>query len=59
MVIIVLGLLLVVAAAADTAEPSWVQRWLEQPTLTGNWFGLRDRLGEWGITRPSRTARTC
>ena len=34
----------------EGAATSWVQRWLEQPTLTGGWFGLRDTLGGWGIT---------
>jgi porin len=51
--IITLVLLLALAtpaAAQDGAGRAWVQRWLEQPTLTGSWFGLRDRLGAWGIT---------
>jgi porin len=52
-----LGLLLALAAPVwadgDVAQ-SWVQRWLERPTLTGNWGGLRDRLETWGIT-PSVT----
>jgi len=39
-----------IALAEEGAGASWVQRWLEQPTLTGNWFGLRDALGGWGIT---------
>jgi porin len=53
MPVIVLGLLLALATPAwaeDDAGGSWVQRWLEQPTLTGNWFGLRSKLAEWGVT---------
>ncbi len=53
MPLLALGLVLALAtsaAAEDDAGRSWIERWLEQPTLTGHWFGLRDRLGEWGIT---------
>jgi porin len=38
------------ALADDDAGRSWVQRWFDQPTLTGDWFGFRDRLAVWGIT---------
>jgi porin len=45
--------LLVIAATAAPAvagEGSWVQSWLGQPTLTGNWFGARAALTQAGIT---------
>ena len=51
--IVALAVLLGLASPAmgeEGTETSWVQRWLEQPTLTGGWFGLRDTLGGWGIT---------
>jgi len=38
------------APAEEAPGTSWVQHWLQQPGLTGNWFGVRDTLGEWGIT---------
>jgi porin len=49
---IAFALVCALVSPAGGEEPSgaaWIQRWLERPTLTGNWFGLRDTLGEWGI----------
>ena len=31
-------------------EPSWVEAWAAQPWATGSWFGLRDTLGQVGVT---------
>lgn len=39
---------------AGAAEPSWIESWLAGPGLTGTWWGLRDGLGQRGIT-PSIT----
>jgi porin len=55
--IVILFAAVVAPAAAD--EPpagSWIQRWLREPTLTGNWFGVRDTLAEWGFTPSGRYA---
>jgi porin len=46
-------LLAALAASADADDPggvSWMESWLAQPQLTGNWFGARDTLAGWGIT---------
>ncbi len=45
------------AAADDPATGPWVERWLKQPTLTGDWFGVRERLAALGIT-PSISYQT-
>ena len=49
-----LVLILFTAAASVSAdEPaagSWMKTWLEQPQLTGSWWGTRDALASWGIT---------
>lgn len=45
------------AVGADEAPAeSWMQSWLAQPQLTGNWFGARDALVSWGITPSIRYA---
>jgi porin len=36
--------------ADEPAADSWMERWVAQPQLTGNWFGARDALASWGIT---------
>lgn len=28
---------------------AWMKRWIGEPPATGNWFGVRDVLNEWGI----------
>jgi porin len=51
-----LALLILFAVPAASAEAddlrgaSWMDNWLAQPQLTGNWFGARDALAGWGIT---------
>jgi porin len=53
--VLILGLFCAVGAEeAGGADPSWVESWLNGPGLTGDWFGLRDTLGQRGIT-PSIT----
>ncbi|HEV2055394.1 MAG TPA: carbohydrate porin [Methylomirabilota bacterium] len=44
------------AAADDLRRASWIDNWLAQPQLTGNWFGARDALAGWGITPSIRYA---
>lgn len=47
------------AASVSADEPaagSWLKSWVEQPQLTGNWFGARDALSSWGITPSIRYA---
>ena len=53
---LLLGILLAAISAepAAAAEPSWVEAWASQPYGSGGWFGLRDTLGQFGIT-PSLT----
>jgi porin len=38
----------------DRASPSWVDRWLQGPAMTADWFGLRSTLTARGVT-PSIT----
>jgi len=38
----------------DRAIPSWVDHWLQGQAMTGDWFGVRSTLTEWGVT-PSIT----
>ena len=33
-----------------------MDNWVAQPQMTGGWFGLRDRLAEWGVTPSGRYA---
>ena len=47
---VVLLLALASAEADDLRGASWMDNWLAQPQLTGNWFGARDALAGWGIT---------
>lgn len=42
------------AEADDPGGVSWMESWLAQPQLTGNWFGARDALAGWGITPSAR-----
>jgi porin len=38
------------AAAEDPPGGSWIERWIAEPPLSGNWFGARDALNRWGIS---------
>jgi porin len=41
------------SASAGTDDPrggSWMDTWLAQPQMAGNWFGTRDAFNSWGIT---------
>ncbi len=53
-----LVVVLLLAAASVEAEDlrgaSWMDSWLAQPQLTGNWFDARDALAGWGITPSAR-----
>ena len=57
-----LALLILFAVPASSAEAddlrgaSWMDNWLAQPQVTGNWFGARDALAGWGITPSARYA---
>jgi len=44
------------AEADDLRGASWMDNWLAQPQLTGDWFGARDALVGWGITPSVRYA---
>jgi porin len=43
-------------SAEETSTGSWMERWLEQPQMGGNWLGARDALNSWGITPSIRYA---
>jgi porin len=55
-VMIVFAAVAAPAAADESPARSWIQRWLREPPLTGNWFGFRDTLAEWGLTPSGRYA---
>jgi hypothetical protein len=42
------------AEAVDLRGASWIDNWLAQPQLMGNWFGARAALAGWGITPIAR-----
>ena len=49
----------VLSASGEADElrgASWMDNWVAQPQMTGGWFGLRDRLAEWGVTPSGRYA---
>lgn len=37
------------AMAGEPLPASWIKRWIGEEPATGNWFGLRDALNDWGI----------
>ncbi len=47
---VVLVVMAATVAPAAAGEGSWVQSWLDQPTMTGNWYGVRKALTQAGIT---------
>lgn len=47
---VVLLVITATVAPAGAGEGSWVQSWLGQPTMTGNWLGAREVLTQAGIT---------
>ena len=44
------------ASATDNVVGPFLQSLVDQPPLSGNWFGFRDTLAEWGITSNIRYA---
>jgi porin len=36
-------------AAAEPPPRAWLERWTSEPPMSGNWFGVRDALRQWGI----------
>ena len=51
LILVILFAILSSLAEADSPSPSsWMESWIAQPQMTGNWFGARDALVGWGIT---------
>lgn len=46
----VLAIIVATVAPAAAGDGSWVQAWLEQGAMTGNWLGAREALTQVGIT---------
>src|SRR5262245_7428146 len=44
------------ASATDNVLGPFLQSLVDQPPLSGNWFGFRDMLAEWGVTSNIRYA---
>ncbi len=44
------GVVLAQESAVVAASPTWGDRFLSRPTLTGNWGGVRDTLAEHGLS---------